>query len=61
MFDCYLIRMSVVLGEGVLMSKLRLLDGTCVVWVLLGVSRGVRVSVMGGASTDCVGFEGVVI
>ena len=40
MFDCYLIRMSVVLGEGALMSKLRLLDGTCVVWVLLGYLGG---------------------
>ena len=28
---------------------------------VIRLSRGVRVSVMGGASTGCVGFEGVVI
>jgi len=32
---------SGVLGVGVLMPKLHLLVGRCVVWVFLGVSRGV--------------------
>jgi len=63
-FKWYLIRMSVrsgVLGVGVVMHVLRLLDERCVVWVLLGAARGECVQVMGGVSTGCVSIEGVVI
>jgi len=60
-FSCYLIGVSVrsgVLGVGVVLC---LLDERCVVLVLLGVSRGGDVQVMGGVNTGGVRIEGVMI
>ena len=54
-----LIRVSSVLGVGVVMHVLHLPDDKCV--MLIGAARGVCVEELGEASTGCFSIEGVVI